>query len=233
MTVSFASGFGVMYNRIEVLSETAMCRSVRKRFLLKRWLKPQRPFIAHGSGKYLLATGLVVASLGWMMWDAYRIGRGLIAPSSEIMAVSPERLSQQVLKQEIREVVQGYPIERMSGYIARQDRVVAAYLVSIAKKESNWGKRAPRYDGRDCYNYWGYRDPNNTQGTGGHTCFQSPQEAVEAVGKRIHRLVYEEDRQTPAKMIVWKCGYSCDGHSEESVQKWKQDVGYYFRQFVK
>jgi hypothetical protein len=225
--------FGLVYNGAKALSEAAMHRPPRKRFSLEKWLKPHHPFISRGAGKYYIAIGLVVAVLGWMMWDAYQIGEDLVSPNSEIMAVTPEQLSQQALRQEIRQVVHGYPIEQMSGHIARQDRVVAAYLVSIAKKESNWGKRAPHYNGRDCYNYWGYRDPDNTQGTGGHTCFQSPQEAVERVSGRIHELVYDEQRQTPAKMIVWKCGYNCDGHSAESVQKWKQDVGYYFRKFVR
>lgn len=129
----------------------------------------------------------------------------------------------------LREMVKGYPIERMVPYISGQDRVVAIFLVSIAKKESNWGKRVPVLDGQDCYNYWGFRALRVRMGTGGHTCFDGPEDAVESVSKRIKKLVEQEQLNTPSKMIVWKCGYSCDGHSRESVRKWISDVNMYFQ----
>jgi hypothetical protein len=66
-------------------------------------------------------------------------------------------------------------------------------------------------------------------GTGGHTCFDSPKDAVRSVSKRIETLMYTYNRDTPREMIVWKCGSSCDGHSPESVDKWVSDVDYYYR----
>jgi hypothetical protein len=37
---------------------------------------------------------------------------------------------------------------------------------------------------------------------------------------------------TPAKLIVWKCGFSCEGHSRESVQKWIADVDAYYSEMM-
>lgn len=135
------------------------------------------------------------------------------------------------LEIEIKEMVKGYPIDEMTPYIAKQDPEVAAFLVSIAKKESNWGKRVPVLNGRDCYNYWGYRGKSEEMGTGGHTCFKTRKEAVERVSKRIKTLSQDQERDTPAEMIVWKCGSSCAGHSNESVSKWISDVSFYFKKF--
>lgn len=134
-----------------------------------------------------------------------------------------------VLERDIESLVDGYPIERMSGEIAKHDRLVAAFVVAIAKKESNWGKRVPTLDGKDCFNYWGFREERDRMGTGGHTCFDSPKDAVRSISKRIETLMYEYNRDTPREMIVWKCGSSCDGHSPESVDKWVSDVDFYYR----
>lgn len=125
----------------------------------------------------------------------------------------------------------GYPIEEMAPLIAKQDKDVAAFLVSIAKKESNWGKRVPVLNGKDCFNYWGFREKREEMGTGGHTCFKDREDAVETVSARIDTLVNEYERDTPAEMIVWKCGYSCSGHSDGSVKKWISDVAFYFKKF--
>lgn len=131
---------------------------------------------------------------------------------------------------QIRQLVEGYPIEDMLPYILEKDRIVAAFLVGIAKKESNWGKRIPVLEGQDCFNYWGYRGVRRLMGTGGHTCFNSKKDAVDTVASRIEKLVTSNKLDTPAKMIIWKCGYSCDGHSRESVRKWIADVDMYFRE---
>lgn len=131
------------------------------------------------------------------------------------------------LRGELVEMTKGYPIENMIPLISRQDEEVAAFLISIAKKESNWGKRVPKLDGKDCYNYWGYRGIREKMGTGGHTCFDSPRDAVRTVSARIKKLI-DQDINTPSKMVVWKCGYSCSGHSDYSVKKWISDVDYYF-----
>lgn len=133
-------------------------------------------------------------------------------------------------RKQISELVRGYPIEAMLPYILDKDRVVAAFLIGIAKKESNWGKHIPVLDGQDCFNYWGYRGVRRLMGTGGHTCFNSRKDAVDTVAQRIESLVYSSKLDTPAKMIIWKCGYSCDGHSRESVRKWIADVDTYFEQ---
>jgi hypothetical protein len=133
-------------------------------------------------------------------------------------------------EQSIRDMVKGYPIEAMLPYIFQQDRLTAAFLIGIAKKESNWGKRIPVLDGQDCYNYWGYRGVRRMMGTGGHTCFNSRADAVKTVAARLNTLINSEKLDTPDKMIVWKCGFSCQGHSRESVKKWISDVDMYFSQ---
>ncbi len=135
------------------------------------------------------------------------------------------------LEKEIYIMVKGYPIEKMVPYIAKQDRTVAAFMVAIAKKESNWGKRVPLLDGEDCYNYVGYRGQRERMGTGGHTCFNSPEDAVNTVAKRIATLVKENDKDTAAKMVVWKCGNSCAATGgQAAANKWISDVDMYFQQ---
>lgn len=136
------------------------------------------------------------------------------------------------LEQEIRMMVQGYPIETMTPYIATKDKKVAAFMIAIAKKESAWGKRKPVLNGQDCYNYWGFRLKTDKMGSGGHTCFDSPQEAVETVAQRIDELVTEESIDTPKEMVVWKCGYNCDGPAAVGASKWIKDVDYYYRALI-
>lgn len=139
-----------------------------------------------------------------------------------------ENVEKIALEKDIREMVSGYPIEKMVPYIIEKEPRVAAFLISIAKKESNWGKRVPRYEGQDCFNYWGYRGPNRI-GSGRHSCFSSREEAVNIVGKRIATLVNKENLDTPSEMIIWKCGSTCSGHSSFGVKKWISDVGYYYK----
>lgn len=133
------------------------------------------------------------------------------------------------LEAKIREMVAGYPIESMVPYIMEKDKVVAAFLVGIAKKESAWGKRVPLMNEHDCFNYWGYRGKRRLMGTGGHTCFNSPKDAVDTVSRRLEKLVNAEKVDTPAKMmVVWKCGYDCSTHAKADTKKWIQDVDMYF-----
>lgn len=134
------------------------------------------------------------------------------------------------LENRIRNQIQGYPIESMTRVIAQQDEQVAAFLVAIAKKESNWGKRTPKLNGEECNNLWGFRQKRDRMGSGGHTCFDNQEDAVLSVAGRIKELI-DNGIDTPEEMVVWKCGYSCDGHSNESVDKWIQDVGYYYEKF--
>lgn len=125
----------------------------------------------------------------------------------------------------IKKMVKGYPIEKMVKRISQKNKEVSSFLIAIAKKESNWGKYSPKKDGKECYNYWGYRGSYN-QTESGYSCFDSPEQAVEVVGSRISDLI-DEEINTPKKMIVWKCGSNCEGHSEESVEKWIDDVELY------
>lgn len=138
----------------------------------------------------------------------------------------------QELADEINELVGNYPIAQMVPFIAGKDTKTAAYLVAIAKKESNWGERAPVYKGEDCYNYWGYRGYSEKVGSGGHTCFDNPKEAVNVVSRRLRYLVHEKELDEPGELIVWKCGYSCAGHSDWSVNKWVSDVSFYYEKVL-
>ncbi len=133
------------------------------------------------------------------------------------------------LESKMKTMVSGYPIEEMLPYILEKDRTVAAFLIGIAKKESGWGRRVPLLHEHDCFNYWGYRGKRRLMGTGGHTCFNSPKDAVDTVSRRLEKLIYSEKINTPAKMmVVWKCGYDCSGHSSYDTKKWIQDVDLYF-----
>lgn len=144
-----------------------------------------------------------------------------------------EKEKEKYLEEEIRGIVKGYPIEKMATEIAKKDRMVAAFLIAIAKKESNWGKRVPVRGGQDCYNYWGYRGIREKMGSGGHTCFDSPRDAVDTVAKRLEMLVEREKLNTPEKMVVWKCGYDCSWDSKTAVRKWISDVDLYFQKLNK
>jgi hypothetical protein len=157
----------------------------------------------------------------------------VVAASRSIQATantvpdSFKSLPQWRLEKVVTEMTEGYPIAKMLPYIFEQDQLTTAYLVSIAKKESNWGKKSPKKDGQDCYNYWGYKGEGSRGIAAGHGCFGSPEEAVETVAKRIDILTQDYELESPGQMVVWKCGYSCDGHSDASVKKWISDVAYY------
>jgi len=151
-------------------------------------------------------------------------------PSQDIFFEYFNEATGEQYEAKVREMVKGYPIEAMLPYILEQDRMTAAFLIGIGKKESNWGKRIPVLDGQDCFNYWGYRGIRRMMGTGGHTCFNSRKDAVDTVAARIEKLTQSEQLNTPEKLIVWKCGFSCEGHSRESVKKWISDVDMYYGQ---
>ncbi len=145
-----------------------------------------------------------------------------------------ENVEKEKTEKEVKEMVKGYPIEKMLPYILEQDRTVAAFLIAIAKKESNWGKRFPVLDGQDCYNYWGYRGQRRLMGSGGHTCFNSRKDAVDTVAKRIKWLVENKKLNTPEKMVIWKCGSDCNATGgQEAARKWINDVNMYFKKLNK
>ena len=135
------------------------------------------------------------------------------------------------LKNSLANILVGTPMEKMIEPISKQDKTVAAFLVGIALKESGLGKHRPVLNGKDCYNYWGYRGKRTRMGTGGHTCFNSPEDAVETVGKRLHTLAIKQKRNTPQKMLIWKCGSDCGATGGwPAAHKWVKDVSIYFNQ---
>lgn len=139
----------------------------------------------------------------------------------------------QVLTKELDELVAGFPIESMTKAIARYDREIAGLIVGIGKKESNWGKRTPKLGGEECFNFWGYRGAGTNGFTpDGYGCWNTPEEAVKTIGDRLEKLRDLRLSTEPARMIVWKCGSSCAGHSDESVRKWIADVNIYYRQIA-
>lgn len=133
----------------------------------------------------------------------------------------------------LEDMLRGEPIEIMIPFFVKRDRETAAFLVSIARKESSWGEHAPSKDGIDCFNYWGFKG-SGSRGVGmGHACFGSPEEAVETVGNRLSQLIHEKKLNSPERLIVWKCGSSCAGHSPESVAKWISDVRVIYSRIAK
>lgn len=152
---------------------------------------------------------------------------------SEVPQLTAENLAQDDFEKRARQLVKGYPIEKMLPYILEKDRETAAFLIAIAKKESAWGVHVPLLNGQDCYNYWGYRGQRKLMGTGGHTCFNSRKDAVDTVAKRIDNLVNGQKLNTAAKLIVWKCGSTCAGHGNYDVQKWISDVDTYYQKLNK
>jgi hypothetical protein len=134
------------------------------------------------------------------------------------------------LEKKINDLTKGYPIEGMASEIAKQDDEVAAFLIAIAKKESNWGKRTPKYKGKECYNYWGFRRRRLLMGSGGHTCFDNPKDAVDTVADRIEDLV-AKGIDTPREMVLWKCG-NCTGPARVGAGKWIADVGFYYNKMM-
>lgn len=143
---------------------------------------------------------------------------------------NPKQNEEEFMTKEMKKMVKGYPIEKMIPYIAKQDKIVAAFMIAIAKQESDWGVHVPvDRNGNDCYNYWGFTGKNRV-GTDGLSCFASRQDAVSTVAKRLQELVSDEKVNTPGKMVVvWKCGYDCSWDSPEAVDRWVYAVNLYFQ----
>jgi len=131
------------------------------------------------------------------------------------------------LEKKIQKTVKGYPIEKMSPYISQKNKRVAGFLVAIAKKESNWGRHAPRKGEKECFNYWGYRGPENTTDSG-YSCFDSPEHAVAVVGGRINEFVSQKI-DTPKEMVIWKCGATSCARRDRGAAKWIWDVNSYYK----
>jgi len=139
-----------------------------------------------------------------------------------------EKNKKEVSKEQLaamEKFVSGYPIEKMLPYISKRRPETAAFLVAIAKKESNWGKVSPKSKDGDCFNYWGFKD-HRFKFVAGHSCFPSREVAIETVGNRIDKLV-ANGRNTPAKISIWKCGSACS--KDGNVGKWIGDVNMYYQ----
>jgi hypothetical protein len=132
---------------------------------------------------------------------------------------------------ELYDLVGNYPIREMVPFISKHNRQIAGLIVGIAKKESDWGKHAPSKNGETCYNYWGYKSSGSRGTSMGYACFGSAEEAVQAVGGRIKHFV-DKNLNTPSKMVVWKCGGSCDWDNPENVRKWIADVSVYYNKIA-
>jgi len=141
-------------------------------------------------------------------------------------------MEEQRLEKEIEAMAVGFPLEEMAPYIAKYDRKIAALIVGIAKKESNWGKAAPSKNGNTCYNYWGYKGEGSSGFSLGYGCFATAKEGVDAIGKRITELANQE-LDTPSEIVVWKCGRSCAATGgQAAADKWVSDVSIYFDRIV-
>ncbi|MDD5489137.1 MAG: hypothetical protein PHP25_00440 [Candidatus Moranbacteria bacterium] len=142
------------------------------------------------------------------------------------LAKSAEAPDANDLKKDVQKIVKNTPMAAMVDPISEKDRTVAAFIVGIAMKESKFGVYSPKLAGRDCYNYWGFKGGGKTV-AGGYSCFASPEQAIDAVGGKIEKMVAKGVR-TPAQAISWKCGSSCAGHGQANVQKWISDVAINF-----
>jgi hypothetical protein len=153
---------------------------------------------------------------------------GEICSSSEVYLekLAEEKSKESDLKKDVAKIVKGTPMSAMVNAICEKPKPVAAFIVGIAMKESKFGIYSPKIGGRDCYNYWGFKGGGTTV-SGGYTCFNSPEQAVDAVGKRIEKMV-AKGVKTPAQAISWKCGSSCAGHDPSGVRKWISDVAINF-----
>lgn len=151
--------------------------------------------------------------------------------SKELLSAETQKRIARPWEKNIHAIVSGTPMERMTPYISQKEKRVAAFLVSVAKKESALGKYSPRLAGRDCYNYWGYRGQIGIITPSGYTCFKNPRQAVNIVGARFAELINESGLDTPQKMVVWKCGWDCSWDDPSKVDKWASDVDLYFQKF--
>lgn len=170
-----------------------------------------------------------------------KIGKGIINSDSNLKKANfcDKKTNSEILKnkdlkverkkKELTKMVEGYPIEKMIPFIAKRDEKTTAFLVAIARKESTWGQHAPSRNGRDCYNYWGYK--GNYRLVLGYSCFDSPEQAVQIVGDKIDQLIAKKI-DTPAKMVVWKCGSSCAGHDPGGVRSWIGTVESYVKKLI-
>jgi len=173
---------------------------------------------------------LVAGFLGLLGLAVGEAENAAIARISDSIRTDAPYVRKNAMERGLERLVEGHPIADMIPYISHENPETAKFLVSIAKKESNWGKYSPKNEsGETCYNYWGFRGRTEEVTRSGYSCFESPQEAVAVVGERLNYLIWDLRLDTPEELIVWKCGSTCAGHSEYGVEKWIRDVDYYAR----
>ena len=166
----------------------------------------------------LAVVALIFAGLCFGSMDQNGNGRSAIDENYNASSKIEKRLNR---------MTADYPIKEMSSSISRQNEKVAAFLVAIAKKESDWGKYSPKKNGKECFNYWGYKGRYN-RNAAGYSCFKSPEQAVRVVGKRLNNLIAQHV-DTPREMVLWKCGQACTARSSSDSAKWVSDVDLYYR----
>jgi len=181
--------------------------------------------------RIVILTGLIIFSGYFVLIKQYYYQNFLQIAKVEQKSVQQLRIEE--LQKDLGQIVKGHPIEVMIPYIAQKDRETAAYMIGIAKKESNWGKRKPVLDGEDCYNYWGFRAKRERMGSGGHTCFDNPKDAVDAISKRVSQIIERNDAKSAKNLIVWKCGSNCAvTGGQAAADKWIADVDMYAKKVL-
>lgn len=195
---------------------------------IKNNLPPKSPlyqqFDSHHARKLILLFLIVMV----LFFDLMILGWGQMMEREFQVLPQISLRKPNYLQINIRRLTRGYPIEKMTPYIARQNKMTAAFLVSVAKQESDWGKYVPVLNGQNCYNYWGFRGQAPRMSRDGFTCFDSPRQAVATVANRFNDLIKNSDLTTPKKMIVWECGHDCANRPEQETSTWINGVSYYF-----
>jgi len=178
-------------------------------------------------GRKIILTGLIILALTFdlLTWN---YGQKITRESYNF---KPHIQQKTLLEKTILSLVGNRPIKKMVPYLAHKEKKVAVFMVSVAKQESDWGKHAPVLNGHDCYNYWGYRGKSATITHDGYSCFKTPQEAVDIVSQRFSYLIHHSNLDTPQKMIVWKCGWSCANQNSLGVHQWINNVNFYYHKF--
>lgn len=152
----------------------------------------------------------------------------IIEKQEEEKEQKKREIQEEAVAKDLKELLKGHPMENMADLIAKEDGEVIAFIIAIGKKESNWGKRSPSKNGQDCYNYWGFKTSGSRGQALGHACFGSQKEAVDKIAKRIEKLVKVNKRNTPEKMVVWKCGSDCSATGgQAAANKWISDIRLY------
>lgn len=181
---------------------------------------------SHYGRKIILSALIILAfSFDLLIWNYGKI------ISREATSFKPKNYQENPLEKNILSLTSKYPIKKMAPYISQKRKKVAAFMVGVAKQESDWGKRAPVLNGQDCFNYWGYRGKSPLMTHDGYTCFKNPQQAVDIVSARFSHLIYQSNLDTPKKMIVWKCGWNCASHDAKNVSNWINNVAFYYNKF--